>query len=231
MAEFLTTRGISYHLELVIDQAVGQLTLISPFLRVPATLLDRMKATEQRGVRIHIVYGKEDLKQPERDKLRVLKNLTISYSEHLHAKCYVNEQAVIIGSMNLYDYSEFNNIELGVLLTPADGEIFAKAQQEVRRIVGSSVPEKLVSPVRGASSTARYPGRIRPGNCVRCKAEIPYRPQSPLCEPCYRSWATWGNDHYPEKYCHRCGQVADVAKARPLCYSCFRAEPFTSSAF
>lgn len=232
MAEFLTTRGISYRLQLVIDQAVSQLTLISPFLRIPVTLLDRIKAAEEKGVHINVVYGKDELKEPERDKLCTLQSLRIRYSEHLHAKCYANEGAVIICSMNLYDYSESNNIEMGVLLTPADGDAFLNAQDEVRRLLSTSVPEKPTTSVRFNSTSVRNkPANARSGYCVRCRFKIPYRPQSPLCNSCYQSWATWENDAYPEKNCHRCGQGAEVTKARPLCYNCFRAEPFTPGTF
>jgi phosphatidylserine/phosphatidylglycerophosphate/cardiolipin synthase-like enzyme len=235
MAEFLTTRGISYRLEQLIDQANTQLTFISPYLKVPVTLLERMKAAERRGVLIQMVYGKKDLKNQERDKLRALKKVAIRYSEHLHAKCYANESAIIIGSMNLYDYSEFNNLEMGVLLTAGDGDVFVKAREEVRRVLESSVHEQPPSVVREVLATLlqrpkvtnRSPS-IRTGSCIRCKSSIPYRPQAPLCDSCFKSWVAWSNEDYPERNCHRCGKVADVSKARPLCYSCFREEPFSA---
>ncbi len=38
----------------------------------------------------------------------------IILSQNLHAKCYLNEKAAIITSMNLYDFSQVNNNEMGV---------------------------------------------------------------------------------------------------------------------
>lgn len=240
MAEFLTTRGISYQLELLIDQAVAQITLISPYLKIPSGLLDRLKAAERRGVQIRLVYGKRELKDAEWDRLLGLKKLTVSFAEHLHAKCYANERTVIISSMNLYDFSERMNVEMGVLLTAGDGEAFRKAQEEVGRVVDASVREHPMGGVRATLTSFFQRATLSPqsgnprkrsGYCIRCESEIPYRPQSPLCEVCYQSWAAWRNEDYPERNCHRCGKSADVSKAKPLCYACFRAEPFTPAAF
>lgn len=38
------------------------------------------------------------------------------YEKHLHAKCYANENAAILCSTKLYDYSQNNNIEAGILM-------------------------------------------------------------------------------------------------------------------
>ena len=42
-------------------------------------------------------------------------NIQIRYEKKLHAKYYSNESAAILTSMNLYSYSQDNNIEAGVL--------------------------------------------------------------------------------------------------------------------
>jgi len=42
-------------------------------------------------------------------------NVQIRYEKRLHAKYYANESSAILTSMNLYSYSQDNNIEFGVL--------------------------------------------------------------------------------------------------------------------
>ena len=42
-------------------------------------------------------------------------NIEIRYEKRLHAKYYANEKSAILTSMNLYNYSQDNNIEAGIL--------------------------------------------------------------------------------------------------------------------
>ena len=62
MAEFLTTYGTSYHIENLIIEAVSQLTLVSPWLQLSKTLFERLKDASNKGVKIKIIYGKDELK-------------------------------------------------------------------------------------------------------------------------------------------------------------------------
>ena len=38
------------------------------------------------------------------------------FCKNLHAKCYLNESTCIISSLNLYEFSQVNNNEMGVLI-------------------------------------------------------------------------------------------------------------------
>lgn len=55
----------------------------------------------------------------EREKLHSLDNLTIMNHPNVHAKCYLNDSSMIVCSMNLYEYSEKNNREMGFCLNQA----------------------------------------------------------------------------------------------------------------
>ena len=63
---------------------------------------------------VRIVYGKSELAPQEINWLRSLAFVRTSFCQQLHAKCYVNERAAIITSMNLYDFSQVNNNEMGI---------------------------------------------------------------------------------------------------------------------
>jgi hypothetical protein len=54
--------------------------------------------------------------------IKEIQDLKIYEKLNLHAKCYLNEERAIICSMNLYDYSQQTNIEMGILITRKDDE-------------------------------------------------------------------------------------------------------------
>src|SRR5690606_27510368 len=105
MAEFLTTSGISHQIEDIIIDADSKLILVSPFLQLSKNLLQRLKEASGNKVNIKIIYGKDELKQSEKDSLSEINNLEIYFLENLHAKCYLNEKKMVITSMNMYEFS------------------------------------------------------------------------------------------------------------------------------
>lgn len=238
MATFLTTLDTSSQIEKVIQQSQRRLTLITPYLKLNRILLDRLREADQRGIELHLVYGKSELREEELAKLREFKRLKLYFLEHLHAKCYANERYVIISSMNLYEFSEKNNREMSVLLSAEDGDAFTAARAEIESILNAA---RLQQPAGGFGAAVRAffsspapaatpaPRTRQSGTCIRCGDGIRYQPRAPLCDDCYGSWAAWGNEDYPEKKCHRCAKPANVSKARPLCTDCFRQDPFTSA--
>jgi hypothetical protein len=54
------------------------------------------------------------MKQMDFDFFKEFPNIEIRYEKRLHAKYFANDFDAIITSMNLYDYSQDNNIEAGV---------------------------------------------------------------------------------------------------------------------
>ena len=144
MADFLTTQGTSYYLENIIINANKWLVLISPFLNITENFLLRLQDADKRKVKIIIIYGKNELKPEEKKKLQELKNLSLHFCKNLHAKCYFNEQYMVITSLNLHDFSAQNNREMGILVTRRDDEeVFKQAVQEAQRIVSSASPQDL----------------------------------------------------------------------------------------
>ena len=49
--------------------------------------------------------------------LEGLTQIKTSFRRNLHAKCYLNENEALLTSMNLYEFSEKNNDEMGVLVS------------------------------------------------------------------------------------------------------------------
>ena len=75
--------------------------------------------------------------QPE--EVNWLKGLTYirtSFCKNLHAKCYLNEELCIITSLNLYEFSQVNNNEMGVLVERStDADLYKDSYEEAQRII------------------------------------------------------------------------------------------------
>jgi len=242
MAKFLTTRGTSSEIENIINTAKKMVTLISPYVKIPGTLFQKLKDADRNGVEIRLVYGKDELKPDVKNQLKQLKKLSLRFRKELHAKCFYNEESMVITSMNLYDFSEINNIEMGVLLTVKDDpDIFEPARKEAESIVSNAKKESLSvfsevvkevrsiiedEPQRPRSSSSYKPGTRQKGYCIRCKRRIPYNLDAPYCPACWSEWSKkGGNPSYTERdgNCHSCGKPAPVSMAKPECNSCYNA--------
>tara|TARA_R110001583_G_scaffold33438_4_gene112938 strand:- start:30794 stop:31648 length:855 start_codon:yes stop_codon:yes gene_type:complete len=151
MAKFLTTVGNSYYIEQIIINSKNTLTLVTPYLKLSRNLIERLSDADKEGVRITLIYGKNELALQERKNLFSLENIEIYFCENLHAKCYYNENSMIITSMNLYEFSERNNREMGLLIEKnLDLEIYNDTLKEVESIQNSSELKKAFSD-QGAS--------------------------------------------------------------------------------
>jgi hypothetical protein len=229
MAEFLTTSGTSHHIENIIIEAKAKLVLVSPYLQLSKTFYERLKDASNKGVQIKIIFGKDELKPNERNSLAELKNVELFFFENLHAKCYFNETRMVITSMNMFEFSEKNNREMGVLIDRnLDKELFEKAMNETLSIIQSSEPIALRKSNRSFSQEknstqvkqSNYKKVIR-GYCIRCEARIDYDPNRPYCGDCYSTWAQFENAAYEETVCHRCGEYEQTSMNKPQCYGCY----------
>lgn len=223
MAEILTTTGSAHKIEQLIHQARERLVIVSPFLQVPQVWLERLIEASSRGVAVTIVCRGRDLRAEERKRIASVPRITLRTMEHLHAKCYLNEQGVVISSLNLYEASQGNR-EMGVYFDAAEPP-YADALREVNSIILASSKSGLNAPNLHHQSSLFGPVRRRvsaSGFCIRCRGTIREDTARPLCIECYQTWAQFGNDEYPERYCHACGDDEVTTIARPLCAPCFR---------
>lgn len=136
MPKFLNTSATNYYLEELIKNAKERLILISPFLKINDRIRELLEDKNRMKIDVRIVYGKSELHPQEINWLKSLTFVRTSFCKNLHAKCYLNEEVAIITSLNLYDFSQVNNNEMGILLTrEADSECYRDAYDEAQRIV------------------------------------------------------------------------------------------------
>ncbi len=234
MAEFLTTTGISYNLEELIKNSNEKLFLVSPYLQIAGSLKHLIEERDIRKIDIRVVYRKDNKINAE--DMSFLQNLTsvkISACENLHAKCYLNENTAIIASMNLYQYSQQNNREMGIKVEKEkEPELYNDILKEVMVILQTSQqPEFSVKKIE--TNTPTEPQKVPTKNnknqpkkdvgfCIRCGTDLKLNPEKPLCLKCYKSWEKYSNSEYKEKFCHACGKESNSTVAKPVCYACYK---------
>lgn len=136
MAKFLNTSAINYFLEELIKDAKDRLVLVSPFLKLNDRIKELLSDKNRLKIDVRIVYGKSELQPLEIDWLRGLTYIRTSFCKNLHAKCYLNEELCIITSLNLYEFSQVNNNEMGILIRRSeDAQLYKDAYEEAQRII------------------------------------------------------------------------------------------------
>ena len=158
MAKFLNTSATNYYLEELIKGASDRLILISPFLKLNDRIKELLEDKNRLKIDVRIVYGKSELQPEEINWLKELSFVRTSFCKNLHSKCYLNEESCIITSLNLYEFSQVNNNEMGVLISRSeDTDIYRDAYEEAQRIIRISDEirislEKVEKPTNGDRS-------------------------------------------------------------------------------
>ncbi len=116
MAKFLDGSGVTYHLQQLINNTKEKLILISPYLKIGDRVKQSLADQNRLKVDIRLIYGKDDLQPAEHNWLMSLGFVRLSFLKDLHAKCYLNEKEAIVTSMNLHEFSQVNNYEMGIYI-------------------------------------------------------------------------------------------------------------------
>lgn len=228
MAKFIKNKGLVSKIEDLIQESKEFLIIVCPYYRIPINQLQDLYDAGNRGVKIFLIYSKAELKPFEVNKLRLIKNLNVRYIENLHAKCYVNDTEAIISTMNLHEFSMEHNIEMGVLFGKKhDKDNYSKVEAEIQRIYRRSVPQsvdqleegiipRLYNQLNPLIATTKALGYVEKkwsgrhyGYCIRTGQKVDFNIAKPLSSEAYREWAKYGNEDYPENYCHLTGEPSN----------------------
>lgn len=115
--ELLETTAISHEIERIINESIDFVIIVSPYLKINNRLKPKLSSCFSRNQKNLIIYRENELPLEDRKWLNTCANVTLISVKNLHAKCYLSENSALIASMNLYDYSQINNHEIGVKLT------------------------------------------------------------------------------------------------------------------
>jgi hypothetical protein len=124
MAQLLKDSQVGAAIEDLIDKADDFLWLISPYIRLHDKIKDKLRTATRRApdLRIIVVFGKNEddvsksINKDDLEFLKLLPHIHIGYEPRLHAKFFASEDFCIVTSMNLHQYSQNSNIEVGIKL-------------------------------------------------------------------------------------------------------------------
>jgi len=190
--------------------------IVSPYLKISTQTKHYLKSIDKKNVPTVIIFrtgelGKKNVTDDDLAFFKELSHLKYGQCENLHSKCYLNEKEGLITSMNLHEYSQTHNWEMGILFSKQnDPEIYKDVLKELRHLVTQAK--------HYTEDTERRAYCIRCGECMET-----FDPSKPLCNNCYPIWAKFKNKQYAEKFCHSCGSnktTSPLSFGRPLCKDC-----------
>jgi phosphatidylserine/phosphatidylglycerophosphate/cardiolipin synthase-like enzyme len=232
MAKFLNTTGVSYHLEELIKGTKDRLILISPYLQFTDRIKEHLSYLNNQKRDIRIVYRESKLQLEENNWLESQIGIRTSLCKNLHAKCYINENEAIITSMNLYEFSQQNNNEMGIYISKSqDMDLYNAALEEVQRLltiseeirvtvkkVTAETPPKTEKKVDETKPTFTKSSNKQNGFCIRTGVSIPFNVEKPMSYDAFKSWSKYSDPDYAEKYCHFSGEPSngETSVNRPI---------------
>ncbi len=276
MATFLNSEQINVTLIEMINNADDVLCFVSPYIKLHDRIKDAMKLKiKSDKLKIVVVFGKNEadasksLSKEDFEFLKQFPNVKICYEKNLHAKYYTSEDMSIITSMNLHQFSQNNNIEVGILMFPQGAlkklasvvtetenldkdawnyfhgvirnseTVFEKEPVYESKMLGlhkeythskitidkseqffKNQPVDLTNKYvpYSNSETKRSGFTKQMGYCIRTGDPIPFDLNMPMSEKAFKTWANFGDEYYPERYCHYSGELSDgeTCFARPV---------------
>ncbi|HLG36344.1 MAG TPA: phospholipase D family protein [Bacteroidia bacterium] len=218
MAKYLRTSGITAEVETLIREARERLYIISPYLKLSDNIKELLNDKEREKSEVRIIFGKQELNPTEMSFLQTLKYVRLYFSKNLHAKCYLNEKKMIISSMNLYEFSQQHNREMGILIdrnVESDKQVYEDAWKDIESILNNATDFAYVEAPKETSKKveATVPKETKKSNgkptgyCIRTGVEIPFNIEKPMSYDAYKAWNK--DPEHPEKYCHFSGEASD----------------------
>ncbi|MBK7666595.1 MAG: hypothetical protein IPJ32_04165 [Sphingobacteriaceae bacterium] len=139
----------------LIKEAKHELIIVSPFIDLDKRIQDSLNEKKSlHDFKLKILFGKNEgnlYKSIKKDSFEFLKgfpNVEIRYNEWLHAKFYQNDFDYLMTSLNLYDYSLANNIEVGIIGNYATKGLIGKVIDGTDNLIAQGV-EKVRQDVFG----------------------------------------------------------------------------------
>ena len=141
MAQYLNTQAAYSEIENIVNRAEHKLVLISPYIQISRVMLQKIfHASEHRSIDVSLVCRKDDIKPEEMAALNKIERLEVFDLPNLHANCIYNEKAMVITSLNLFDYTQINNRDMGALITlEKDPAAFMSAVNETEYMMQLAV--------------------------------------------------------------------------------------------
>jgi hypothetical protein len=225
MKQFLKTYELTTEILNLISSTRSYCYIVSPYIKIWPQL-DRILDIASKKETILTFIIREDNKSLDLvQKLNREYGFEVIVIKDLHIKLYLNEDNCLISTMNLYDASQQNNLELGYYVSNA---------VEVKKDI-------IENYILVDKSAVRHPGKFeakrkeildkvsaakeildQKGYCVDCNKRIdpdfnPWNARYIRCKDCYFK-STDLNDKI--QFCHFCGQSHRSTGDQPFHQDC-----------
>jgi len=228
--EIIKTQGISNKISEIIENAEEYCFLVSPYLKIWKHLDTSFKMAVDKKIRI-IFFLRENpsiYKNKNKEKIKNILNFNKDYNfdiifiKNLHAKIYLNEKEALITSMNLYDVSVYNNLEIGILIHNKD---------IIKNIASNIILDWIYT---GRNDKLTQKGNYyqlledklifeKTRHCVHCGKYFKYIEEKIYyCEPCQEKFQSQKLTPKNCNYCTICGEVNNNKKQSH--YTCYKEE-------
>jgi len=144
--------------------------LVCPYLDLSATIVTSIQKARERQVSVRVIYRADTpsdaARYSEREKELKLMGCEVAHCRRLHTKCYLNEQFVIISSLNLLTSSQSGNFELSTRFDiESHSEAYKKVMlhlDDIYRLSGAHfspicVPVETAAPSEKPKASVRAP--------------------------------------------------------------------------
>lgn len=206
-------------IEEIFSNSMERIVLLLPVFRLTEKFFEMLKTVSQRGVRITILFNTDELDTAEKSVISSIPHIEICYSADLAARCYFNENEMLITSMNLHDFDERKSGDLSIWFSRTDDSIlYDKAFKLFKTLHESSV--KLVSETAGNEISPIQPGTVCHGFCIRCAMPITFNKEKPYCRQCMNDRKHEKAEIAEENFCHLCARKSITSIISPLCSDC-----------
>jgi sugar-specific transcriptional regulator TrmB len=186
MIKFLTTNGINFYLEELLKNSQKEIILISPYIQLQKSIKEILSQKKDDGLDIIFVCRAKDLKKEDLSRF----STKVFDCPTLHAKCYMNENEAIVTSLNLYEFSQKNNEEMGFYIKRSDAtlsmfqkwflknsdaseQIFKEIKKEAERFYKNQINLTTFSPDPNVSDTS-----VQTSTEIANQVERPYNNQT-----------------------------------------------------
>ncbi|MCH9852241.1 MAG: hypothetical protein K0U45_01910 [Alphaproteobacteria bacterium] len=127
--QFVTTANMNHYIQEEFRKAKKFILILSPYIQLNEKISYILAEQIKKGVKVTIIYRENENNYPIDIECDIVNRPT------LHAKCYITENMALVASLNLYEYSQKNNDEMGfIVFKEQEKAIYAEIFEEAKRL-------------------------------------------------------------------------------------------------
>jgi phosphatidylserine/phosphatidylglycerophosphate/cardiolipin synthase-like enzyme len=212
-----------------IESSKTECILVSPYIKLWEHIKAELERAVKRGVHVIFYIREQDefnkyKKEEFDDFCQEMSKLGIEVYcvPFLHAKIYLFDETAIVSSMNLYNFSQANSIEVAFLFKEPG------ILQEIREFVSEYVISKAKKIEQKKQAFCTQCGKemtIESGQTSICGACLRKKEQSPTRRTDTRKTKVpkkTKRSNALDGFCIRCGKEIKLNPERPFCSDCYK---------